>query len=437
MQTHQRVGGRTITVELEARETEWEIEPGHTIPGFGFNGQVPGPTIEAERGDRLVVQLTNSLPEPTTIHWHGLRVPAEMDGTEMVQNPIPSGGSFEYRFVLPDAATFWYHPHINETEQLEKGLYGAIVVRDPADPVFDAERVLILDDLKLDRRGGLARFGGRSERHEGRRGDAFLVNGALMRELEMRGGQVERWRIVNASSSRYVLLSLGGRQLTIVGTDGGLVPAPVAVSEVLLAPADRVDLAVGPFEEGVIPLEALPYKRGMVREKGGRYATVRVGPAAESRAQIPPTLRTIEPLAAADAAPNRTIRLGGSFSLRRGVDWKINEEAHHMDDPVPVGELQVWEILNQTGMDHPVHLHGFFFQVLEVNGEPPPFLSWEDTVNVPVKGRAKIAWVADDRPGSWMYHCHILEHHAAGMMGHFDVIREGGGRPSREHGHHG
>ena len=421
MKTERRA--RTVTVELEPRETEWEIEPGHVIRGFGYNGKVPGPVIEAEVGDTLVVKLTNSLPEPTTIHWHGLRVPAEMDGTEMVQHPIEPGAMFEYRFVLPDAATLWYHPHVNETEQMEKGLSGALIVRDPADPRFDGERVLVLDDLKLDAKGELAPFGGRTERHDGRRGDAFLVNGALKPELEMQAGQIERWRIVNASSSRYVRLSLAGRRFSIVGTDGGLLTSPVTATEVLITPADRVDLAIGPFEEGEeIGVDALPYDRGMIGEEGGRYATLRVGASAVSRADIPASLRKIVPLTTADAAPTRRVRFGGSHSPREGVGWTVNDEEHYMDDPVRVGELQVWDLVNETGMDHPFHLHGFFFQVLEVDGKPPPFLSWEDTVNIPVEGRVKIAWIADDRPGSWMYHCHILEHHAAGMMGHFDVV---------------
>jgi FtsP/CotA-like multicopper oxidase with cupredoxin domain len=158
--------GKTVTVLLEAAETGWEIASGHVVPGYGFNGQVPGPTIEADVGDTLVVELTNALPEPTSIHWHGLRVPAEMDGTQLVQQPIQPGKTFQYRFMLPDAGTFWYHPHVNETVQLEKGLYGTLIVRGHDEPHLDGERVLVLDDLKLDRKGDLARFGGFKERHE-------------------------------------------------------------------------------------------------------------------------------------------------------------------------------------------------------------------------------------------------------------------------------
>jgi FtsP/CotA-like multicopper oxidase with cupredoxin domain len=414
---------QVLKVDLEARPTQWEVAAGLSVPGFGFNGQVPGPTIQAAVGDTLVVRLANSLPEPTTIHWHGLRVPADMDGTEMVQKPIQPGRGFEYRFVLPDAGTFWYHPHTHETEQLEKGLCGALIVRGPGEPVLDGERVLVLDDLKLDRHGNLARFGGWKERHQGRLGEVRLVNGRAQAQFEMAAGQVERWRIVNAASSRYVRLSIGGRPLTILGSDGGLLEAPVPATEVLLTPGDRADLAVGPFAEGeALGLESLAYDRGMVKEPPATYATVRVGPPAPSQASIPATLRSIEPLVSEEVAPNRTVHLQGRPSLH-GVDWRIDGHAHHQAEPVRVGELQVWEVVNQTKMDHPFHLHGFFFQVLQVNGAPPPFRSWEDTVNVPAQGRVWIAWLPDDRPGSWMYHCHILEHHAAGMMAHFEVVR--------------
>jgi FtsP/CotA-like multicopper oxidase with cupredoxin domain len=416
--------GREVVVELEARECEWEVAPGRVVAGWGYDGQVPGPVIEARVGDTLVVRLKNSLPEPTTIHWHGLRVPAPMDGTELTQRAVEPGETFEYSFVLPDAGTFWYHPHSNETVQLERGLYGALIVRGPEEPVLDRERVLVLDDLRLDWRGRIAPPGGWLERHNGREGKVRLINGRSDPVLEMAAGQTERWRIVNASSARYVRLSIGGRQFCILGTDGGLLEAPVPATEVLLAPADRFDLAVGPFDEGeTVHLEALPYDRGVRKEKSLRWATIRVGAPAPSIAAIPLKLRTIERLAGREAPPTREVHLGGRRSWKRGVDFLINDQMHHHDQPVKIGELQVWDVVNDTMMDHPFHLHGFFFQVVEENGAPPPYLSWEDTVNIPAHGKVRIAWMPDDRPGAWMYHCHILEHHAAGMMAHFHVER--------------
>ena len=418
-------GGHVVAVELEAREMDWEFIPGRLTRALGYNGQVPGPVLEGRVGDVLEVRLTNALPEPTTIHWHGLQLSAPMDGTDMVQHPIAPGETFTYRFLLRDAGTFWYHPHSNETVQLERGLYGALLVRGSDEPQLDAERVLVLDDVALDRDGQIKPPGWWIEQHDGRQGGTCLVNGRHEPELAMASGQVERWRIVNAASARYVRLSIGGRRFTILGTDGGLIERPVTVTEVLLAPADRVDIAVGPFDEGDrLEVESLAYnRRTFARSKVERFATLRVGPVVPSRAIIPQTLRRIEPLVTGQVAPTREVHLGFKLSAKRGVDFVVNKEPHHRDRPVKVGELQVWDIINDTMMDHPFHLHGFYFQVVEVNGQPPTFLSWEDTVNVPPKARVRIAWMPDDRPGEWMYHCHILEHHESGMMGHFEVVR--------------
>jgi FtsP/CotA-like multicopper oxidase with cupredoxin domain len=418
-------GGRVVRVALEARDCELALTAGRTVAAWGYNGQVPGPVIEAHVGDVLEITFRNHLSEPTNIHWHGLRVPSAMDGTESVQSPVMPGETFVYRFRLPDAGTFWYHPHLNETVQLEKGLYGALIVRGPGEPVADRERVLVLDDLRLDREGQIAPFGGFVERHDGREGDVRLVSGEVEPALTMAAGHIERWRVINASSARYIRLSIGGKPFRILGTDGGLIETPVTVTEALLAAADRLDLAIGPFTEGdELAIEALPYKRRTIRQrKTERFATLRVGAAAPSRAVIPDRLRTIDPLAPASASPSRTVTLGVKLSLRRGIDFVINKEPHHRADPVKVGELQVWDVFNQTMMDHPFHLHGFFFQVLSVNGTPPPWRSWEDVVNIPPRSTVRIAWMPDDRLGSWMYHCHILEHHASGMMAHFDVVK--------------
>jgi FtsP/CotA-like multicopper oxidase with cupredoxin domain len=346
-----------------------------------------------------------------------------MDGTENVQHPIAPGETFTYRFLLPDAGTFWYHPHNNETAQLERGLTGALIVHGPNEPTLDVERVLVLDDVALDKAGQIKALGGLVERHDGRQGETALVNGKSASEWRMAAGQIERWRIVNAASARYVRLSIG-RDFTLLGTDGGLIDAPVTMNEILLTPGDRADIAVGPFEQGeTIRVESLPYNRRTIKQlKRTLFATVQVDAPAPSKATIPSRLREIAPLATDDATTSREVHLGVRPSLRTGFKFVVNKETHHRDQPVKVGELQIWDVVNDTLMDHPFHLHGFFFQVLSVNGTPPAFRSLEDTVNVPPRSRVRIAWMPDNRPGEWMYHCHILEHHASGMMGHFEVL---------------
>jgi FtsP/CotA-like multicopper oxidase with cupredoxin domain len=397
-------------VMLAAEPCEWEFAPGRVVQGFGFNGRVPGPTIEGAVGEELAVLFSNGLPEPTTIHWHGLRIPAAVDGTEAVQRPVLPGEFFEYRFRLPDAGTFWYHPHVNETEQIERGLYGALIVRGDDEPVLDGERVLLLDDLKLDEGGRIAPFGDPHEHHAGREGDVLLVNGHAEPELAISAGLVERWRIVNVANTRFLRLSIGGRRFSLLATDGGLLPRPLGATEVLITPGERVDVAVGPFDEDEsVEITALPYDRGKGETRPALLARLRAGPAAPSQARIPAALRDVRPLVSSNAPATRTIDM--KALMHGGHDQR--------DAPVRVGETQVWELVNETGQDHPFHLHGFFFQVLDENAEP----AWKDTVNVPRKARLRIAWLPDDRPGEWMYHCHILEHHALGMMAHFEVTR--------------
>ncbi len=419
-------GRVVVRVDLEAREIDWEFVPGQRTRAWAFGGQVPGPTIEAQVGDVLEIRVTNHLPEPTVVHWHGLRIPAAMDGTERVQRPVAPGESFTYRFRVQDAGTFWYHSHYNETVQMERGLYGALIVRAPDEPVFDADRTFVLDDVELAKNGEIKPPGGWIESHDGREGSVRLVNGRQEPEVRMAAGQVERWRFVNAASARYVRLSVGGRPFRIIGSGGGLIPSPVTATEVLLATANRIEIAVGPFEAGaVLRIETLPFNRGSFKshKKPELFATVRVGAAAPSMTRIPARLREIEPLVTGPVAANRDVRLGFSLGMKHGVEFDINHQQHHHAEPVRVGELQVWDVVNRSPVHHPFHLHGFFFQVLEVNGKSPDYRSWEDTVNVPAFGKVRIAWLPDDRPGGWMYHCHILEHHAAGMMAHFEVIR--------------
>lgn len=418
---------KTVEYTLEASEFNWEIRPGKTIRAWGFNQQVPAPVLRAKQGDTLVVKVINNLPEATVVHWHGIRLPASMDGTGEMQKPIEPGETFEYRFKLPDAGTFWYHSHQNETVQMERGMYGGIVVEAEADPVVDNDRILLIDDMKLAKdnsfktEGAIGRW---MERHDGREGNTLVINGKEGSVLQVHAGQTERWRFVNAASARYFRLSLQGKPFKIIATDGGLLEAPRTETELLITPGERFDIAVGPFQEGEdFEIETLPYNRVTFgKPKKRTYASVHVIDKKPSKALIPEKFTEIPLLVSQNAIVNRTVTMSVGPSLKRGIDFLVNGKMHFDDKPVVVGDLQVWEVSNTSLMDHPFHLHGFFFQVLEENGVAPEYRAWKDTYNLKPKSKIKIAWQPDNRPGLWMYHCHILEHHAAGMMAQFEVV---------------
>jgi len=419
---------KVVEYNFEASAFAWDIAPGKTIEAWGFNKQLPGPTIEANAGDTVVVRVTNNLEEPTSVHWHGITLPASMDGTDLTQKPIAPGETFEYRFDVATAGTFWYHSHTNETVQMERGMYGAIIVKEDSALAVDNDRVFMIDDMKLDVQNEFTKPGWFVprivERHDGRQGNTLLVSGKENPVISMQAGQTERWRFINSSSARYFLLHLAGRGFKIIGTDGGLLEEARTVTEVLVTPGERMDILAGPFAEGeTFAMESLPYNRvTFLKPKRETFATVQVGVEKPSVAFVPEKLTTIVPLADAGSAISRSVKLSVGPSLKDGMNFLVNNDMHFNDKPVKVGELQVWEIHNASLMDHPFHLHGFFFQVLEENGKEPEYRAWKDTYNIKPRTRVKIAWIPDNRPGIWMYHCHIIEHHAAGMMGHFEVV---------------
>ena len=422
---------RTVELELVAAPARWEIGPGRSVDAYAYNGTVPGPVIEARAGDTLIVHFRNDLPEPTTIHWHGLRVPAEMDGGPHSQPAVPPGGTFEYELVVPDAGTFWYHPHVAESSQMERGLYGAIVVRSAEaeeEPEVDHEAVVILDDLTLDESGAIAPFGGLLEDHGGREGAVQLVNGRVTPTIAARAGERQRWRIVNAGSARFYRLTLGGSAFTILGTDEGRAAGPSTANELFLVPGDRVDVLVDVTGEpgGTLVLTNERYPRG---HGSGVYVPMQVATLALT--EQPPLepfapftwSRSIERLDDEGVAVRELVFDESIDAATETVTFTINGESFPDVTALQsrVGALEVWDLVNESEMDHPFHLHGFFFQVLSRDGVPVAGPGWEDTINLRGSETVRVAFRVDDRPGMWMFHCHILEHVEHGMMGMLDV----------------
>ncbi|WP_437816036.1 multicopper oxidase family protein [Sorangium sp. So ce1078] len=421
-----------VEVDLTARVEEVEIVPGMKTPTWAYNGGLPGPLIRARVGDRVIVNFRNELSAPTTVHWHGVRLLAEMDGAPGHSQPeTPPGGSFTYDFVVPDAGLYWYHPHVDSAVQAGNGLYGPLLVEDPGEPAdIGDELVLVLSDIGLRDDGTLVdpTVGGNLGTVFGREGELLLVNGRVNPVIEARAGLRQRWRIVNAAKSRYYQLAITDHRFLRIGGDGGLLEHPVASDTILLTPGERADVLVTPrgAPGSTLSVRWVPYDRGY----GATFARPEVEafrlrianePAAEDE-PLPELSRTIEALdtSAATRVDLKLTQREGPGDVVMGINGVASWEA----DPLlaAVGETWVWTVENTMEFDHPFHLHGFFFQVLGADGKPVRPMEWKDTVNVPVDGAARFAVRYDNRPGMWMFHCHILDHAEAGMMGMLQVM---------------
>jgi FtsP/CotA-like multicopper oxidase with cupredoxin domain len=424
---------RTVEVRITASATRLSLVPGTTSDVYAYNGRVPGPMLDVREGDRVVVHFQNDLPVPTTIHWHGLHIPFVADGSPY--HPVAPGAKHVYAFTLPrgSAGTYWYHPHPHHQTgyQVAKGLYGALVVRDPDDPLPAslAERVLVLSDTRFlgDGAVDLPERGSpqaRIDAENGREGDVLFVNGEVMPTLAIRSGEVQRWRVINASASRVYRLSLGGHKLLHVGSDGGLFEHPVETDEIVLANGERAEVLVrGTGAAGArAVLETLPYDRYIPQTRPRDWQRPRpllaLQYAADAPAEpvaLPATLRVVPPIDTSKVTARRVMVLTQHLINGRSHDEK------RVDVSARLGDTEIWQVENLVGMDHPFHLHGFQFQVLDRDGVPERTRRWKDTVNVPKHGTVRFVVRYDDYPGKWMFHCHILDHEDHGMMGVLQV----------------
>lgn len=423
---------KIIEIDLDARVSKVEFAPGETIDAWTYNGSLPGPLIRGKVGDRLLVHFTNHLPKPTTVHWHGFRVPIEMDGVPGVSQPeVPTGGSFTYDVILRDAGLYWYHPHVMSAAQVGFGLYGAILIDDPNDGVgIVAERIMVLSDIAIESPGVFEspNSGGSGGMAFGRDGNRLLVNGWSRPTFKARAGETERWRVVNAAKSRYFELEFGGR-VTKIGVDGGLQEFPTESDSLVLAPGERGDVIVRvPGEpSSTLVVRALLYNRGYgsveARLPFEDLFTFEFSKEPALPAKPLPKLKAgIEPLSLEGATPVK-LDLGIEQLWDKSFEYQINGAAFHKGHQLTAkpGEVQIWTLNNKTKWSHPFHLHGFFFQVVDEDGKPVRPLAWKDTVDVPFEKTVSFAVKFDDRAGNWMVHCHVLDHAEGGLMTTVDV----------------
>lgn len=420
--------------KLVAAPHTQQLLTGKDTTFWAYNGQVPGPLIDVEAGSTLELQFENRLPQPSTIHWHGLPVPPDQDG--LPQDAVPSGEQRRYRFTLPAdfSGTCWYHPHPHHhtAEQVFRGLAGAFIIRQANDPLAHLpEHHLLISDLRLDVEAHIP-ANTTADWMDGREGQFVLVNGQLRPQLKVSPGSLIRLRIWNATSARQLRLALPGATWYQVGTDGGLIERPQPLQQLHLAPAERAEVVLHIPQQvtAAYTLHALPYARGKMvgREQEKPLELMQLVPSGPSvtTPHLPEKLRQITPL----PAPMREQRVLMSEKMIEGptpVQFLINGRSH---DPARIdmfsilGETEQWEIINGSDMDHPFHIHGAQFQLISRirDGEevPEPWLAWRDTVNLTHAERVKLR-IRQDLPGLRMFHCHILEHETLGMMGNLMV----------------
>lgn len=390
----------------------------------GAPASIPGPMIEANVGDSVIVHFENRLPDDTTIHWHGLRVPNASDGTPVAQLVIPPGGTFEYRFTATDAGLYWYHPHVAGDVQIERGLYAPIRIHGSVTPDVSADRVVVLDDVKVEANGQLSTRTENLDVMLGRQGNVLLVNGKQMPTINAAAGARERWRILNVANGRYFNLDLPGHRFRVIGWDGGPLVEPYEVETLLVAPGERYDVLVELAESTT--LRNVYYDRGHEIPDVGPVdlATISVDGTAKAPAPLPATWGEIAAIPVSSTTPRRRFVLDEKEEGLAEPTFSINGENYPRSTPTQatLGQIEIWEIENASEMDHPFHLHGMSFQVLDDTGLVAQRMGSKDTVNVPRKTTVRFA-VRYDAEGRWMYHCHILEHAERGMMGELDVSR--------------
>lgn len=425
--------------ELKARPASVQLAP-PTYPKtkiWGYDGAMPGTELRLAQGARLQKSFQNELPQASSIHWHGVRIDNAMDGVPGLTQPaVEPGQGFDYDFVAPDAGTYWYHAHNRSTEQVARGLYGALIVEESEAPDIDRDEVLILDDWLLDPETAQIDpdFTSRHDRsHAGRRGNFIATNGRHDLSLDVKQNERLRLRLINAANARIFIMALDGMEGWTMALDGMPLAQPEPVTDVLiLGPGQRVDLIVDVIAS---PGETAHLVRIQDRESFSQVPFTVAGRAALARRGPPrplPENPGMDVLGLDGAVQARLNMQGGAMgtldtaildgerrTFRQLVEanqfWSFNGTIGMTDEPlvsVSKGETVTLEIYNDTSFPHAMHLHGMHFREVSGNAGLGPL---RDTLLM-FGGETRTIAFAADNPGKWLFHCHMLSHAASGMM---------------------
>ncbi len=400
---------------------------------WGYDGGVPGPLIRARQGETISRTLVNSLPQPTAIHWHGLRVPNNMDGVPgLTQDAVSVGGEFQYDLPLTDAGTYWYHSHNQSTEQVARGLYGVLIVDEPNSPDVDHDLAVVLDDWRMNKEAQITEdFGATHDwTHAGRMGN--FIHASLSPSMDgVQTNQRLRLRLINVATDRIMAVSLRGLSGKLVAHDGMPVEQPEDFGVLVFGPAQRADIIADVTAKPGEPVQII------LHERDSAYVLselpVNGGGRAAPRGSIQPLpanpVAGIGSLTGAREVP--LVMEGGAMGRMRqgtykgqllgmrdlvdqGQIWTFNGTAGLPEEPLVTasrGEIVRIAMENNTVFPHAMHLHGTHFREVGADGSLGPL---RDTLLMDARETREIAFVADN-PGDWLLHCHMLSHQAAGM----------------------
>ncbi|HXX25314.1 MAG TPA: multicopper oxidase domain-containing protein [Pseudolabrys sp.] len=449
--------------DLEVLSGTSNFLPDVSTPTLGINGPYLGPTIRARASERVSMRVKNGLSDETTLHWHGLHVPAIVDGGP--HQVIKPGEVWEPSFTIKQKASLcWYHSHLMEQtgEQVLRGLAGLFLIDDdetaalrlPSDYGVD-DIPLIIQDRRFNADGSFEYMSNMGDAELGYQGNIILVNGTVTPYLELKRRRT-RLRVLNGSNARiYTLGRDDGVDLIVIGSDGSLLERPVRMRRVRLSPGERIEMLVDMQPDTAVKLMSYPLVAAgmgaamgggtgsmMMSGMGGNTETfpiidLRAGKLEAAEAALPERLIAVPQWDPAKAARTRTFTLdmstmsigampGPRMDNSMGINGRSMDMAR-IDEKVPLGSVEIWDIRNATPLAHPFHIHDVQFHVLDRNGAPP--LAHEqglkDTVLIDPGSRVRIIaefldYADPDHP--YMYHCHILEHEDAGMMGQFVVV---------------
>ncbi|MDP5277053.1 multicopper oxidase family protein [Chengkuizengella axinellae] len=435
---------------IATKVLDWDFGKGTMEQVWTYNGTVPGEEIRVTEGDTVKVNLHNTLPEPVTIHWHGMVLPNTMDGVAgLTQNAVKPGEMFTYEFIANKAGTYWYHSHQDSANQVDKGLYGAFVI-EKKEISYDQDFVLMLDEwsLPIDINTFLTNDDqevnydqledtpllGTTLDISPSFGDsdtemlynAFTVNGKLFPDIQpilVNQGETVRLRIINSGYMKH-WLDFGKQSYKIVAADASDIQNPILTTNILeIAPSERIDIEFEAENKGLWYLQSadLDFASSDMRVPiiidGSNHAAPQK---IDYKKDIlrPTEYKTMDPLFLKDDIPTFEYEmiLNADVKWGEGLQFTINEKAFPETIPLKVneGDLVKVKMINESIYDHPMHLHGHPFQVISKNGNPLEQALIKDVINILPGEEYEIMFRADN-PGHWMFHCHDLLHAEGGM----------------------